>query len=75
MVVFIIDETITGFRWHKKGAVEKYNLDPDLVIYGKAIANGFSLAVLGGKKKNHGPSNNHKKRNGKSFFSLINSWW
>ncbi len=50
-IVFIIDETITGFRWHKKGAVEKYNLDPDLVIYGKAIANGFSLAVLGGKKK------------------------
>ena len=50
-IVFIIDETITGFRWHKKGAVEKYDLDPDLVIYGKAIANGFSLSVLGGKRK------------------------
>ena len=34
-IVFIIDETITGFRWHKKGAVEKYNLDPDLVIMEK----------------------------------------
>jgi glutamate-1-semialdehyde 2,1-aminomutase len=49
-IIFIIDETITGFRWHKKGAVEKFDLDPDLVIYGKAIANGFSLSVLGGKK-------------------------
>jgi glutamate-1-semialdehyde 2,1-aminomutase len=50
-IVFIIDETITGFRWHFKGACFKYKIKPDLVIFGKAIANGFSLAVLGGNKK------------------------
>jgi glutamate-1-semialdehyde 2,1-aminomutase len=50
-IVLIIDETITGFRWHFKGACHKYNIKPDLVIFGKAIANGFSLAVLGGNKK------------------------
>ena len=50
-IVFIIDETITGFRWHFKGACYRYNIKPDLVIFGKAIANGFSLAVLAGKKK------------------------
>ena len=50
-IVFIVDETITGFRWHFKGACHKYKIKPDLVIFGKAIANGFSLAVLGGRKK------------------------
>lgn len=50
-IVFIIDETITGFRLDYKGAISRYNLKPDLVIYGKAIANGFSVAVLGGKRK------------------------
>jgi glutamate-1-semialdehyde 2,1-aminomutase len=50
-IVFIIDETITGFRWHFKGACFKYKIKPDLVIFGKAIANGFSLAILGGNKK------------------------
>ena len=50
-IVFIVDETITGFRWHFKGACHRYNIKPDLVIFGKAIANGFSLAVLAGNKK------------------------
>ena len=49
-IVFIVDETITGFRWHFKGACHKYKIKPDLVIFGKAIANGFSLAVLGVEK-------------------------
>ncbi len=50
-IVFIVDETITGFRWHFKGACYRYKVSPDLVIFGKAIANGFSLAVLAGKRK------------------------
>ena len=49
--VFIIDEMITGFRFGITGASGHYNISPDLVTYGKAIANGFSLAVLGGKKE------------------------
>ncbi len=49
--VFIIDEMITGFRWDLLGAVKKYGLKPDLITYGKGIANGYSLAVLGGKKE------------------------
>jgi|UniRef100_A0A6C0IY75 glutamate-1-semialdehyde 2,1-aminomutase len=49
--VFIIDEMITGFRFGITGACGLYNISPDLVTYGKAIANGFSLAVLGGKKE------------------------
>lgn len=49
--IFIIDEMITGFRWDLRGAVKKYGLKPDLITYGKGIANGYSLAVLGGKKE------------------------
>jgi glutamate-1-semialdehyde 2,1-aminomutase len=48
--VFIVDEMITGFRWALVGVSPKYNLQPDLITYGKGIANGYSLAVLGGKK-------------------------
>lgn len=49
--VFILDEMITGFRWDIKGASQYYNIKPDLVTYGKGMANGFSVAALGGKKE------------------------
>jgi glutamate-1-semialdehyde 2,1-aminomutase len=50
-IIFILDEMITGFRWHLKGAQHLYNLDPDLSTFGKAMANGFSVACVAGKKK------------------------
>jgi glutamate-1-semialdehyde 2,1-aminomutase len=49
--LFIIDEMITGFRWHNKGAAHLYGVDPDLITFGKALANGFSVAALGGKAR------------------------
>lgn len=48
--VFILDEMISGFRWHLKGAQHVYGVTPDLATYGKGIANGFSVAVLAGRK-------------------------
>lgn len=50
-VVFILDETITGFRWDLQGAQKIMGLSPDLTIFGKGMANGFSLACVGGKKE------------------------
>lgn len=47
--VFILDEMITGFRWHLQGAQSFYNIQPDLCTFGKAMANGFAVAALGGK--------------------------
>jgi glutamate-1-semialdehyde 2,1-aminomutase len=47
--VFILDEMITGFRWHLEGAQTFYNIQPDLCTFGKAMANGFAVAALGGK--------------------------
>ncbi|MBN2640708.1 MAG: glutamate-1-semialdehyde 2,1-aminomutase [Victivallales bacterium] len=49
--VFILDEMITGFRWHLQGAQEYYNIEADLCTFGKAMANGFSVAAIAGKKE------------------------
>ncbi|HEX3032892.1 MAG TPA: glutamate-1-semialdehyde 2,1-aminomutase [Bacillota bacterium] len=49
--VFILDEMITGFRWDLQGACKYYDIEPDLVTFGKGMANGFSVAALGGKKE------------------------
>ena len=49
--VFILDEMITGFRWHLKGAQHYYDVKPDLCTFGKAMANGFSVAAVAGKRE------------------------
>ena len=49
--VFILDEMITGFRWHMKGAQHYYNVEADLCTFGKAMANGFSVAAVAGKRE------------------------
>jgi glutamate-1-semialdehyde 2,1-aminomutase len=48
--VFILDEMITGFRWHNGGAQKYYNIVPDLSTFGKGLANGFSVSALAGKR-------------------------
>ena len=47
----VFDETITGFRWHLRGAQGLYGVVPDLSIFGKAMANGFSQSALAGKRE------------------------
>lgn len=49
--VLIFDEMITGFRMNYGAVSELYNVTPDLGTFGKAIANGYSLAFLCGKKE------------------------
>lgn len=49
--LFILDEMITGFRWHLQGAQTWYGIEPDLSTFGKGMANGFSLAALTGKRE------------------------
>lgn len=50
-IIFILDEMITGFRWHLGGAQSFYNVNPDISTFGKAMANGFSVSAVCGKKK------------------------
>ncbi len=47
--VLIFDEIKTGFRLAIGGAGERYGVRPDLAVYGKALANGFPLAAVGGR--------------------------
>jgi glutamate-1-semialdehyde 2,1-aminomutase len=49
--IFILDEMITGFRWDNGGAQKVYGITPDLSTFGKAMANGFALSALAGKKE------------------------
>ena len=49
-IVLIFDEVRSGFRPAPGGAQEYYGVDPDLTIVAKAIANGFPLSALLGKK-------------------------
>ncbi|HQK17297.1 MAG TPA: glutamate-1-semialdehyde 2,1-aminomutase [Polyangiaceae bacterium] len=48
--VFILDEMITGFRWHNGGGQAYHNVVPDLSAFGKAMGNGFSIAALAGQR-------------------------
>ena len=49
--LFILDEMITGFRWDLKGAQNYFGVTPDLSTFGKAMANGFSLSALAGRRE------------------------
>ena len=49
--LLILDEMITGFRWHIGGAQASYGVVPDLSTFGKAMGNGFAIAALAGKRE------------------------
>jgi glutamate-1-semialdehyde 2,1-aminomutase len=49
--LLILDETITGFRWHLGGGQGYYGIVPDLSTFGKAMGNGFAVAALVGKRE------------------------
>ena len=48
-VVLVFDEIKTAFRLALGGAAERYGIVPDLMVIGKACANGFPLAAVGGR--------------------------
>jgi len=47
--VLVLDEIKTAFRLAVGGAAERYGIAPDLAAIGKALANGFPLAAVGGR--------------------------
>ena len=49
--LFILDEVITGFRLGLQGATGHYNLQPDIVTFGKIIGGGLPIGAYGGKKE------------------------
>lgn len=49
--LLVLDEVITGFRWHERGAQYVYGIEPDLATFGKALANGFPVSALVGRRE------------------------
>jgi glutamate-1-semialdehyde 2,1-aminomutase len=47
--LLVVDEIKTVCRLAIGGASERYHIRPDLVVLGKALANGFPLAAVGGR--------------------------
>lgn len=47
--LLIFDETITGMRFPKWSVAGYTGISPDLIIFGKALANGYPLSCVGGK--------------------------
>jgi glutamate-1-semialdehyde 2,1-aminomutase len=47
--LLVLDEVITGFRVGKGGATELYDLDPDIVTFGKVIGGGLPVGAFGGR--------------------------
>ena len=50
-IVLIFDECTSGFRQTSSGLYKKYNVIPDMVIYGKALGNGYPITAILGKKE------------------------
>lgn len=50
-IALIFDEVITGFRVSSGGAQQYFNVIPDLSIFAKAIANGYPLSLIAGKRE------------------------
>ncbi len=48
--VLIFDEVLTGFRVAYGGAQERYGVIPDLACFAKAVANGYPLSIVAGRR-------------------------
>lgn len=49
--LLIADEVMTGFRVALGGAVQLYNMEPDLITLGKIVGGGLPVGVFGGKRE------------------------
>lgn len=47
--LLIFDEVMTGFRIARGGAIERYDITPDLATFGKVIGGGLPVGAYGGR--------------------------
>jgi glutamate-1-semialdehyde 2,1-aminomutase len=50
-IALIFDEVITGFRVGLGGAQQYFGVTPDLSVFAKAIASGYPLSAIAGKRE------------------------
>ena len=49
-IVLIFDECTSGFRETYGGIHQKYNVEPDIAMFGKTIGNGYALTAVVGRR-------------------------
>lgn len=49
--LLVLDEVMTGFRYHFGGAQHVYNVEPDITCLGKVIGGGLPVGAYGGKEE------------------------
>ena len=57
-ILLVIDEITSGWRQSIGGTYKITGFKPDVVVYGKGIANGYPLSVIVGKDKVMKEANN-----------------
>ena len=50
-IVLIFDECTSGFRETFGGVHLKYDVDPDIAVYGKALGNGYAITAVVGRRE------------------------
>ena len=50
-IVLIFDECTSGFRETFGGIHKKYNVNPDIATFGKALGNGYAITAILGRKE------------------------
>ena len=49
-IVLIFDECTSAFRETYGGLFKKYDIEPDLAMFGKTLGNGYAITAVVGKK-------------------------
>lgn len=50
-IVLVFDECTSGFRETWGGLHKKYNVEPDMAVFGKALGNGYAINAVLGKRE------------------------
>ena len=50
-IVLIFDECTSGFRETNGGLHKKYDVEPDMAIFGKALGNGYAITATIGRRE------------------------
>jgi glutamate-1-semialdehyde 2,1-aminomutase len=50
-IVTIVDEITSGWRMTDGGVYKLNGFEPDIVVYGKALGNGYAISAIVGKKE------------------------
>lgn len=49
--ILVFDEVVSGFHYALGGAQELFKVSPDLVAFGKGMANGYPISAVAGRKE------------------------